>query len=294
MARKKRVTRMNSLGEKAVPYLFLLPFLISFAAFFLYPVGYSLMLSLMKYKGYGAMRYVGLQNYQKLFQYKTMWNCLFNTLQYFFFSFVPVMIISFLLAVLVRSKAVSRYQKIYKPLIFLPQVCAVVASALVFQVILGSQVGVINQLLGTQILFLGDTKLMKIPVVTMITWRQIGWYFIIFLSGLTTISDEILEASKVDGANAVQNLFYIQIPVMKPIFKLAFITYAIGALKLYTEPNLILSKDEAPLMVAPYVNLITSNISGGVFGMASAAGWILVALIMVLTLIQMGLFREED
>lgn len=294
MARKKRVTRMNSLGEKAVPYLFLLPFLISFAAFFLYPVGYSLMLSLMKYKGYGAMRYVGLQNYQKLFQYKTMWNCLFNTLQYFFFSFVPVMIISFLLAVLVRSKAVSRYQKIYKPLIFLPQVCAVVASALVFQVIFGSQVGVINQLLGTQILFLGDTKLMKIPVVTMITWRQIGWYFIIFLSGLTTISDEILEASKVDGANAVQNLFYIQIPVMKPIFKLAFITYAIGALKLYTEPNLILSKDEAPLMVAPYVNLITSNISGGVFGMASAAGWILVALIMVLTLIQMGLFREED
>ena len=60
------------------------------------------------------------------------------------------------------------------------------------------------------------------------------------------------------------------------------------------EPNLILTNDEAPLTVAPYVNLITSNISGGVFGMASAAGWILVALIMVLTLIQMGLFREED
>ena len=294
MARTKRVTKMNSLREKAVPYLFLLPFLISFAVFFLYPVGYSFMLSLMKYKGYGTMRFVGLQNYEKLFQYRTMWNCLLNTLQYFFFSFVPVMIISFMLAVLVRSKAVSRYQKIYKPLIFLPQVCAVVASALVFQVIFGSQVGVINQLLGTKIPFMGDTKLMKIPVVTMITWRQIGWYFIIFLSGLTTISDEILEASKVDGANSVQNLFYIMIPVMKPIFKLAFITYAIGALKLYTEPNLILSNDEAPLTVAPYVNLITSNISGGVFGMASAAGWILVALIMILTLIQMGLFREEE
>lgn len=294
MARTKRVTKMNSMREKAVPYLFLLPFLISFAVFFLYPVGYSFMLSLMKYKGYGTMRFVGLQNYEKLFQYRTMWNCLLNTLQYFFFSFVPVMIIAFMLAVLVRSKAISRYQKIYKPLIFLPQVCAVVASALVFQVIFGSQVGVINQLLGTKIPFMGDTKLMKIPVVTMITWRQIGWYFIIFLSGLTTISDEILEASKVDGANSVQNLFYIMIPVMKPIFKLAFITYAIGALKLYTEPNLILSNDEAPLTVAPYVNLITSNISGGVFGMASAAGWILVALIMILTLIQMGLFREED
>jgi ABC-type sugar transport system permease subunit len=81
---------------------------------------------------------------------------------------------------------------------------------------------------------------------------------------------------------------------MKPIFKLTFITYAIGAFKLYTEPNLILSKDEAPLAVAPFVNMITTNINGGNLGMACAAGWILVVLIMFLTIMQMGMFKEEQ
>ena len=135
---------------------------------------------------------------------------------------------------------------------------------------------------------------MKLPVITMLIWRNTGWYFIIFLSGLTTISEDLTEAAKIDGANSVQTLFRITIPVMKPIFKLTFITYAIGAFKLYTEPNLILSKDEAPLAVAPFVNMITTNINGGNLGMACAAGWILVVLIMFLTIMQMGMFKEEQ
>lgn len=79
---------------------------------------------------------------------------------------------------------------------------------------------------------------------------------------------------------------------MYNIFKLTFITYAIGALKLYTEPNLIISNEEAPLIVAPYINLITSNIKGDVFGMASAAGWFLVVIILMISLFQMRLFKE--
>ena len=293
MARPRKPATTNSLREKSVPYLFVLPFLLSFLIFFLYPAIYSLVMSFMRYKGYGNMTFVGLDNYKRLFTYQAMWNCLLNTLQYFFFSFVPVMIISFLLAVAMHSRLVGRFQKIYKPLVFLPQVCAVVASALVFKVIFGTQVGVINQVFHTEINFLGNTQLMKIPVISMLVWRQIGWYFIIFLSGLTTINSEVLEAAKVDGATSVQTLFHVTIPMMKPIFKLAFITYAIGALKLYTEPNLILAKEEAPLVVAPYVNMITTNISGGIFGMACAAGWILVVLIMLITLLQMWLMREE-
>ncbi len=294
MTQTLKPRRRNRSQRQIAPYLFILPFLLSFLAFFLIPVVYSVVISLMKYKGYGTMRYVGFDNYRRLLTYGAMWNSLLNTLQYFVFAMIPVMIVSFLLAVMVRSRVMSRYQKIYKPLIFLPQVCAVVASALVFKVIFGTNVGAINQVLGTSINFLGDTKLMKLPVITMLIWRNSGWYFIIFLSGLTTISEDLTEAAKIDGANSVQTLFRITIPVMKPIFKLTFITYAIGAFKLYTEPNLILSKDEAPLAVAPFVNMITTNINGGNLGMACAAGWILVVLIMFLTIMQMGMFKEEQ
>ena len=294
MTQTLKPRKRNRSKRQIAPYLFILPFLLSFLAFFLIPVVYSVVISLMKYKGYGTMRYVGFDNYRRLLTYGAMWNSLLNTLQYFVFAMIPVMIVSFLLAVMVRSRVMSRYQKIYKPLIFLPQVCAVVASALVFKVIFGTNVGAINQVLGTSINFLGDTKLMKLPVITMLIWRNTGWYFIIFLSGLTTISEDLTEAAKIDGANSVQTLFRITIPVMKPIFKLTFITYAIGAFKLYTEPNLILSKDEAPLAVAPFVNMITTNINGGNLGMACAAGWILVVLIMFLTIMQMGMFKEEQ
>ena len=294
MTQTLKPRRRNRSQRQIAPYLFILPFLLSFLAFFLIPVVYSVVISLMKYKGYGTMRYVGFDNYRRLLTYGAMWNSLLNTLQYFVFAMIPVMIVSFLLAVMVRSRVMSRYQKIYKPLIFLPQVCAVVASALVFKVIFGTNVGAINQVLGTSINFLGDTKLMKLPVITMLIWRNTGWYFIIFLSGLTTISEDLTAAAKIDGANSVQTLFRITIPVMKPIFKLTFITYAIGAFKLYTEPNLILSKDEAPLAVAPFVNMITTNINGGNLGMACAAGWILVVLIMFLTIMQMGMFKEEQ
>ena len=292
MARSKSAPAVGKKRIELAPYLFILPFLLSFLAFFLMPVVYSFVISLMKYKGYGNMRYVGFDNYQRLLTYNAMWKSLLNTLEYFVCGLIPVMIVAFLLAVLVRSRPIARYQKIYKPLIFLPQVCAVVASALVFKVIFGTNVGAINQVLGTSINFLGDTKLMKIPVVVMIIWRATGWYFIIFLSGLTTISDDITEAAKIDGANAVQTLFRVTIPVMKPIFKLTFITYAIGAFKLYTEPNLILAKEEAPLSVAPFVNMITTNINSGNLGMACAAGWILVVIIMLLTIMQMRMFKE--
>lgn len=281
--------------QKMVPYLFILPFLISYILFFLYPAIYSFVLSFYKYKGYGDATFIGISNYVSLFQYETLWKCLGNTFFYFIASFIPTMIFAFLLAMLVRSKLILRFQAFYKPILFLPQICAVVAGALCFKIIFGERVGVFSQLLNTQIPFLTDDRYMKWTVVILITWRAIGWYFIIYLSGLTTISDEIMEAATIDGANNVQSTFLITIPLMKPIFMLAFITNAIGSLKIYTEPNLVLASNyDPPMKAAPYINVILNNLNGSQFGMASAAGWILVMVIFILTLIQLKFFKGEE
>lgn len=277
------------------PYLFILPFLVSYILFFLYPAFYSLYLSFFRYRGYGSATFIGFANYKNLFTYRTMWMCLANTLWYFIGSFVPVMIISFVLALMVRSRSIARWQAVYKPLIFLPQVCAVVAASLCFKIIFGARVGVFSQLAGRAIPFLSEPSLMKWVVVVMLTWRGIGWYFIIFLSGLTTINDEILEAAKIDGAGSVATTWTIIVPMMKPTFMLAFITNAIGSLKIYTEPNLLLAQFyDPPMQVAPYINLIINSMGGGQFGMASAAGWILVLVILILTLFQLRLFQGDE
>ncbi len=276
--------------DGAVPYLFISPFLLSFLAFFLFPAVYSFALSFYRYKGFGKARFVGVSNYLNLLRYGTMWSCLLNTLTYFVLSFVPVMIIAFGLALVVRSERIRKYQRIYKPIVFLPQVCAVVAASLVFRVIFSGSVGVINQLLGTQIPFLHDTALMKWPIVSMLVWRSTGWFFVIYLAGLTTVSEEVEEAAVIDGANAWQRTFRVTIPMMRPIFMFAFITSAIGSLKIYTEPNLISGPDGAPLQIAPYVDLIVTSINGGNFGMAAATGWFLFLIIAALTMAQVRMF----
>ena len=287
-------TKQKKKKASKAPYVFLLPFIVVYLATFLFPALYSLVLSFYKYKGYGTAKFVGFNNYKSLLNYSTMWKCLGNTLFYFIMSYIPTMLISFCLAVLVRSKTLKRFQRFYKPIIFMPQICAVVAASLIFQIIFGGDVGVINQLLGTKIPFLTDLKYMKWPVVALITWRGIGWYFIIFHAGLTTISEDVEEAALVDGATPFQKMIHVILPLMRPTFMLTSITYAIGSLKLYTEPNVLLSRTEAPLQVAPYINIVTTNVNGGNFGMASAAGWLLVILIIACTLLQLKFFGGED
>jgi ABC-type sugar transport system permease subunit len=273
--------------------LFLLPFILSFSLLFVFPALYSLVLSFYRYKGYGTMTYVGLSNIKNMLTYSTMWHSLGNTFQYALISFVCVMVIAFALAVVIKSKSLSRFQRIYKPILFIPQICVTVASSLVFQVVFGARIGAINQVFGTSIPFLTDLTLMRIPIITLIVWRHVPWYFIIFLSGLTSISEDIEDAASIDGASAWQRVLYITIPIMKPIFMLSFINYTISSLKLFTEPNLLMG-GVAPMQVAPYLNLITQNIGGANFGMASALGWFLTVVILVITLVQLRLFKEGD
>lgn len=281
--------------RKFIPYLFIFPFMILYFVFFFYPAIYSFTLSFFSFKGYGSARFIGFNNYKNLLTYKTMWLSLRNTMFYFLCSFVPTMIISFLLALAVRGKRVRRLQNIYKPLIFMPQIVSIVATSLCFKIIFGERVGVINQVLGTSIPFLADLKLMKWPVVVLITWRSIGWYFIIYLSGLTTIGEDVVEAATIDGANSFQRVTKVILPLMRPTVMLAFITCAIGGLKLYTEPNLLLAQNyDPPAQVAPYMNLIVNNMQGGNFGMACASGWLLVFIILILTLIQLRFLGGDN
>ena len=104
--------------EKLVPYLFISPFLISFLVLFLGPAIYSLGLSFFRYKGYGSARFVGLSNYESVVTYHVFWTALSNTVLYWLGHVFPLMIFSFLLAVLVRARWV-RGKNTWKPVITL-------------------------------------------------------------------------------------------------------------------------------------------------------------------------------
>lgn len=175
----------NNNGRKkskfpVMPYLLISPFLISFLIFFAFPAVYSLILSFYNYRGYGSANFVGFDNYVALLTYPTFWTAVWNTIFYLIVHTVPVMVLAFILALILSNKFMKKVQRFYKPIIFLPQVTAIVAASMIWRVILSGRDGVLNHLLGTKIQFIEDPRFMKWSVVLLIVWRATSWFMVVY------------------------------------------------------------------------------------------------------------------
>ena len=202
---------------------------------------------------------------------------------------------AFLFAVLLQSDRIDRIRSVFKPVLFLPQVVPVMASVLTFRVIFSTYTGAINQLFHLNISWLDDPDIMRWTVVVYSVWRSTGWFMIIYLAGLTTINPSLYEAAILDGATSIQRIVYITIPMLRSIFLFAFIMDAISSFKVYTEVNVLLAGvGNAPTHAAPIMNLVTTNMKNGNFGMSSAAGWLLFLMILVISLVELALMREKE
>lgn len=282
----------RSVRRRMAPWLFITPFLVSFLLFFAYPAVYSFDLSLQIYSGFGRSVFVGLHNYLITFRYPFFWDALENTLFYWAIHLVTIMPIAFLIALAINSRWV-RWQKLIKPLVFMPQIVPIIAAGLIWKFLLSGG-GPVSDLLGGQVNFIGDPGLARWAVVLFMEWLAVGWFTIIFLAGLTTISEEVVEAAKIDGATGWQTVRHVVIPLMKPIILFAFIIDGIGTLQMFTRPNILLSHgSNAPFYAMPILNLVVTDIQSGSFGLASAVGWVLFGLIMLLSLVQLKLFSER-
>lgn len=274
-----------------IPYLFLLPFFLLFLVVTIGPYGYALILSFFRYRGYGTATFVGMENYLSVLQYHVFWTELGNTLFYWAAHALPLLIIAFLLACLVRWKFI-RGAKIFKPIIFLPNILAIVAVSLVFQNLFATQYGVVNQLFHITLPWLETAALSRWVVVLLLIWRNLGFWFVIFLAGLTTISPALDEAATIDGATAWQRLRFVTLPLMRPIFFFAVLYDAITSMRLYTEPNVLTAGGSlAQPDAAPVLNLLVTNLNAGSFGASSAVGWLLFVVTIVVAGVIFGIFH---
>ena len=291
----RRSGRSPAAGAWYTPYLFIAPFLFFFGAIFLGPAAYSLYLSFTRYRGFGTPRWVGLDNYAVALNYHTFWLLLRNSLFYWLAHSLPMMLLAFLLAILVHAK-LSPWLKTFKAIIFLPQMLATVAAALLFQNFFGTRYGMLDTLLGVQIPWLTSESLAPWTVVALLIWRDTGYWFIIFLAGLTTINPDIDDAARIDGASELQRLVRITLPLMRPTFIFAFLVDAIVTLRLFAEPNVMAGRPGAlaPDFAAPVLNLIVQNIRGGQFGLAAAIGWLLFLIIAAISFVMFRAMSQRN
>jgi ABC-type sugar transport system permease subunit len=240
-------------------------------------------------------KWVGFDNYKVLLSYDAFWTMLGNSAFYWVAHAAPMLFSALILAVIAHKKVV-RWSAGFQSVVFLPQLRATVAAAMVFQNLFGESYGAVNALLGVAIPWLTDPFIAKCTVVIVLIWRNTGYWFVIFLAALTSIPPEMDEAAKIDGANARQRFWYVTMPMLRPTLLFAVLVDAIVTLRLFAEPNVLLGQfgTLAPASMAPVLNLIVEQIKGGQFGLASAAGWLLFLVIAGVSFMIARVLREKE
>ena len=277
------------------PYAMLLPTLVIFAVFMIYPILYSFYLGFTEFTG-GTYNFVGLRNYIGLFHGPVFYKALFNTFFYLIIQ-VPVMIsLALLLAVLVEQKFV-RGKGFFRMATFLPTITSLVAYSLVFKVLFNTNYGLINYIVeffgGEKIQWIYSAWPARASIIISITWRWVGYNMIILLAGIQAIPTEMYESASLDGASFWQQLFYITIPAIKPIILFTTITSTIGTLQLFDEPYILTQggPNYATITLGEY--LYDNGFTYLKFGFASALGYVMVIIIGLLSWLQFRVNKEE-
>jgi multiple sugar transport system permease protein len=208
----------RSQREALAAYLFILPDALGLAVFVALPMIFSLSLGFFSVNGFGGFRFVGLANYQRMFIDPLFQKSLWVTFVYVI-VLVPALYVTGLgLAVLVNRR--TPFMGVFRSMFFMPNVVSLVVVALTWQVMLVDKVGFVNRLLELVGLsgysWLGDPNTALYSVLFVTVWFLMGYYMIIFLSGLQEIPKEYYDAARIDGAGPWAVFTRITLPLLRP------------------------------------------------------------------------------
>ncbi|MGI1690763.1 sugar ABC transporter permease [Thermoanaerobacter uzonensis] len=286
-------------------WLFILLALILLTTFLFYPIIYSLYLSTISSKGI-VQKFVGLNNYIRLFNDQMFLIALKNTFTFLVIQ-VPIMLfLALVLAAILNDKSI-KFRGIFRTGIFLPAVTSLVAYAVLFKMMFSLD-GFINttlmnfHIIQKPIPWLLDPFWAKVTLIIAMTWRWTGYNMVFYLSGLQNIPYDLYESAEIDGANKIQQFFYITIPMLKPIIIFTTIMSTIGTLQLFDEPMNLSSGGVTASSIGPGNSLLTLSVYiynlafkyMPNFGYAAAVSYVIVFFAAILTIIQFRVAGEKD
>jgi len=233
--------RASRFDVKAAPYLYISPFFLLFALIGIFPIAYTLNVSLYDWhllKGQGD--FVGLQNYLDVLQDGLFWNALGNTLSIFLLSAVPQLIFAVIIAAMLDQAL--RASTFWRMAVLLPYIVAPVAVAVIFTQIFSQFNGPLAgfmSLIGLEpIRWSFDVFPSHIAVASMVNWRWTGYNALILLAAMQAIPRDLYESAAIDGAGRIRRFWSITIPMIRPTMIFVVITSTIGGLQIFTEPKL--------------------------------------------------------
>ena len=288
-AEKKKLSGRKR-DERVAAYIFVAPAVILLIAFLVVPMIYTVYFSGFKYQIMrpDAMKFIGLENYQKLFSDKNFWLALKNTV-YFTVIVVPCQCARALALALLVSKK-FRGVAVFRTMYFAPQLTSMVVISVLWSVLYNANpnTGLINSILVSlgmsPIKFLSDASTAMNSIIFMSAWQGAGYQMMIFLAGLQGIPRDQYEAASVDGATKFKQFLYITIPGLKGTIKYVIMITMIQAMKLFTQPYIMTQGGPKNSTKTLVYYIYTQGFQKGNFGYACSIAAVFFVIVVCMSM----------
>lgn len=284
--------------ERIVALLFILPSLIGFILFYAYPAIQAVTISFQQWNLLTDPRYVGLANYQEIFNDERFWRSLQTTLEYVIWNIPLQTLLAVFMAVLLERLS-SALSIAMRSVMILPWLLPNVIVALLWLWVLDPSIGIANVMLqGVGVPkqdFMGNPDQAIIWIAMINIWRHAGYYAILIFAGLKTIPRSLYEAASIDGANAWAQFRKITLPLLRPVLVFVLVTTVIGSFQVYD--TVAVTTNGGP---AGATRVVIFYIVDQVFnrrismGTATAASVVLFVILITVTLVQMRFLRSSQ
>lgn len=270
--------------------IFILPAVLGTLIFIVIPVFFSFSLSFVDWDLLSPMKFVGLSNFKDVLTDSTFVQVLINTFVFAIASSVFAVIIPLVLACILNTKI--RGSNFYKTAYFLPFITPMIVIAIVWQWVFDPNIGLLNQILHTHIKWLYDVRFAMPALIAVSVWKLIGYNMIIFLSGLSTINQEVLEAAKIDGANSWQVFKNVTVPLLSSTIFFVIVITSISSFQVFDLIYVMTQGGPDNSTMVLVYSIYKYAFEYFDVGKASAIAYILFAIIFVLVLCQWKLRKK--
>ncbi|MDU7359856.1 MAG: sugar ABC transporter permease [Propionibacteriaceae bacterium] len=278
------------------PYLYLLPALLVYGAFLLYPVVRTAQFSLYEWSGFGPATFVGLDNYSSLITDDRFLAAISHAFYLIVFYAILPLIVGLVLAAILRRGHV-RGMGIFRVLIFVPQVIALVVVAVAWRQIYTPD-GTLNTMLGwigiqSDTGWLGDPKLALTAVGIIGFWLETGLVMLLLLAGMNRIPGELYEAARLDGAGPIREFFGITLPAVRPEIATSLVLTIIAALKTFDLVYMTTSGGPGTATTVPSYEVYNRAFQLKQVGSASAVAVFLTVMVFCINVVVNRIGEEK-
>lgn len=281
---------------RGAPYLYLLPGLLIYGAFMLYPLGRTFTYSFYEWRGFGPSTFVGFENYADLISDRAFHAAIWHALVLIFFYAVLPLVVGLVLAATLRRGQVHG-MGLFRALIFMPQVIALVVVAVAWRQIYAPG-GKLNDLLAifgiqSDIGWLGEADLALTAVGVIGFWLETGLVMLLLLAGMTRIPDELYEAARLDGANAVREFFAVTLPNVRGEIATALVLTIIAALKTFDLVYMTTAGGPGTATTVPSFEVFNRAFNHKDLGSAAAVAIVLTILVFIINVFVSRIGEEK-